>query len=115
MKIGIRTKIALGVFGLLILTLTSVDVFVGKTIRQHFEREFLKRAVFSGFGIVERVHPILHREDVAAVRMVLIRYQKERPDVSYYICAHSGQVYNRHSGSSTGCLSHSIGIADRFI
>lgn len=91
MYVSLRTKIIMGIVGLLGLTVICVHFAVGNNVRSNFEREFLKRAVFSGFGVAERVRPLLSNGNIAATEQVLVRYRNERPDVRYIFVRERGK------------------------
>lgn len=83
MYLSLRYKIVIGILGLLILTVVSVDYSVENIISGYLDREFNKRAVFSGIGVSERAVDYLTEKDISGLQMELLGYLRERPDVKY--------------------------------
>ncbi|MDI6791109.1 MAG: PAS domain S-box protein, partial [Thermodesulfobacteriota bacterium] len=83
MYIRLRTKITIGIIGLLAFAALSMEIFIGNYISRSFETEFHKRGISAGAHVASHILPYLQTGDMKSVNLELVAHKNMDPDVRY--------------------------------
>ncbi|MEW6327013.1 MAG: response regulator [Thermodesulfobacteriota bacterium] len=99
MYIRLRTKIIIGIIGLLILAALSMEIFIGGFISRSTETEFHKRSTLATLQVQNHIIPYLRTGDIRQIKLELATHKAMDPDVRYILVRQGEVVVHTFSGN----------------
>jgi PAS domain S-box-containing protein len=98
MYVRLRTKIVIGIIGLLVLTALSMEIFIGKLIFRSFEKEFYNRAILHGIYVTRHLAPQIQASDISHVNEELRIYRDTYQETRYILVRNGGVIAHTFPG-----------------
>lgn len=105
MYVRLRTKIVIGIIGLLVLTALSMEIFIGKLIFRSFEKEFYNRAILHGIYVTRHLAPQIQASDIRHVNEELRIYKDTYQETRYILVRNGGVIAHTFPGEIPSKLS----------
>jgi PAS domain S-box-containing protein len=105
MYVRLRTKIVIGIIGLLILAALAMEIFIGNLILRSFEKEFYNRAILHGFYVTRHLAPKIQARDIRHLNEELRIYRDTYKETRYILVRSGGVIAHTFSGDIPSKLS----------